>query len=81
MGVKSGRLALTPQPGFEVGTALYLLSCVKIRRDYLFSMDLCPVIGKVTSLATRVDSKVFYYYKATTFFILLGLVNLQVPIK
>ena len=48
----------------QVGTVLYLLSSVKIGRDYLFSMDTCPVISKAKSLATRVDAKVFYYYKA-----------------
>lgn len=57
---QSGR----PRVAAQVGTILYLLSSVKIGRDYLFSMDMCPVISKVKTLATRVDAKVFYYYKA-----------------
>jgi len=57
---QSGRLRVAAQ----VGTILYLLSSVKVGRDYLFSMDMCPVISKAKTLATRVDAKVFYYYKA-----------------
>jgi hypothetical protein len=57
---QSGR----PRVAAQVGTILYLLSSVKIGRGYLFSMDMCPVISKAKTLATRVDAKVFYYYKA-----------------
>lgn len=62
---KEQRLAALLLSNFlVVGTILYLLSSVKIGRGYLFSMDMCPVISKAKTLATRVDAKVFYYYKA-----------------